>query len=176
MQCPECGHTESKVVDSRDSSDSVRRRRLCLHCSGRFTTYERVSNFRLKVLKRNGKEEAFSVEKLTRSIELACAKRSLPLGTSAQIVEEIHEDAINEGRERIETSVIGEMVLKRLKSLDNVAYLRFASVFIDFENPERFAEEASILEMDDPAGSADLQSTFMAIPGAAPGRSSTRRN
>lgn len=160
MHCPECQHAETKVVDSRVSNDSVRRRRECLYCGGRFTTYERVQNSRLKVEKRSGKLESFSTEKLMRSIEIACAKRTLPVGAIEQIVDEIHGMAVNEGREHIETGLIGEMVLNRLKSLDRVAYLRFASVYKDFDDVERFATEVSILEDADPFAS-DLQSTFL---------------
>ncbi len=175
MRCPECGHSESRVVDSRESNESVRRRRVCLHCTGRFTTYERVSNLGFKVQKRSGKQENFSVEKITRSIELACAKRSLPLGAIEQIVEDIHEGAISEGREHIETGVIGEMVLRRLKTLDSVAYLRFASVFRDFDSLERFVEEAVGLDEDD-ATDEDLQPSLLTIPGSNRERQTARQN
>lgn len=175
MHCPECQHPETKVVDSRVSDASVRRRRECLHCAGRFTTYERVHNSRLKVEKRSGKLESFSTDKLAKSIEIACAKRTLPVGAIEQIVEDIHQVAVNEGREHIESGLIGEMVLDRLKSLDQVAYLRFASVYRDFEDVERFATEVGILE-DDDRFEADLQATFLSSPVAHATRQSARRN
>ena len=175
MHCPECQHADTKVVDSRVSNDSVRRRRECLHCGGRFTTYERVHNARLKVEKRSGKLESFSTDKLMRSIEIACAKRMLPVGAIEQIVEEIHERAVNEGREHIESGLIGEMVLNRLKTLDQVAYLRFASVYKDFEDVERFTMEAGILEDADPFES-DLQTTFLSGPVSQAPRETARRN
>ena len=175
MHCPECGHPDTKVVDSRVSNDSVRRRRECLYCEGRFTTYERVYNTRLKVEKRSGKLESFSTAKLTRSIEIACAKRSLPVGAIEQIVEDIHERAVNEGREHIESGLIGEMVLNRLRSLDQVAYLRFASVYKDFEDVERFTAEASTLEAANPYES-ELQSTFLSNPVSQAARQTARRN
>ena len=175
MHCPECQHAETKVVDSRVSNDAVRRRRECLHCGGRFTTYEHVYNSRLKVEKRSGKLESFSTDKLMRSIEIACAKRMLPVGAIEQIVEEIHEMAINEGREHVESGLIGEMVLDRLKSLDRVAYLRFASVYKDFEDVERFATEVSILDDADPFAS-ELQATFLSSPASHAARQTARRN
>ncbi len=146
MHCPECGHSNSKVVDSRDSHESVRRRRECLYCGGRFTTYERVHNWRLQVAKRDGVVEPFDVGKLRRSIEVACVKRSLPVGAVNQIAKELHSQAVNGGRELIETRVIGEMVLQRLRDLDEVAYIRFASVYRGFDSPERFVEELDRLE------------------------------
>ncbi len=175
MHCPECQHADTKVVDSRVSNDSVRRRRECLHCAGRFTTYERVYNSRLKVEKRSGKLESFSTDKLMRSIEIACAKRTLPVGAIEQIVEEIHEMAVNEGREHIESGLIGEMVLNRLKTLDRVAYVRFASVYKDFEDVERFAAEVSVLEDADPFES-ELQATFLPSPVSHAARQTARRN
>ncbi len=172
MHCPECQHQETKVVDSRVSDDSVRRRRECLHCTGRFTTYERVYNSRLKVEKRNGVLEAFSTDKLMNSIELACAKRRLPVGTIEHVVQEIHEMAVNEGRNHIESRLIGEMVLDRLITLDRVAYLRFASVYKDFDDVESFATELNFLD-DTAALESELQATFLSSPTA---RSTRQRN
>lgn len=127
------------------------------------------------VAKRNGKVEPFSVDKLTRSIEIACAKRYLPVGAIDQIVEEIQQRVLSEGRERIESGVIGQMVLNQLKTLDLVAYLRFASVYKDFEDLERFANEAINLEQDrseDP----DLQGTLLPSLASSVGRQPSRRN
>ena len=141
--------------------DSVRRRRECAGCSARFTTLERVYNTRLMVEKRSGKLEDFSAEKLTRSIQIACAKRYLPVGAIDGIVEEIQQRVANEGRDRIESGVIGEMVLNELRTLDDVAYLRFASVYNDFEDSERFAAEVDLLGR---ASSEDLDLQGALLP------------
>ena len=175
MHCPDCRHPETRVLDTRVRDNSVRRRRECADCSVRFTTLERVYNTRLMVEKRSGKLEAFSSEKLTRSIQIACAKRYLPVGAIEEIVEEIQQRAVNEGRDRIESGVIGEMVLDHLKTLDDVAYLRFASVYNDFEDPERFAAEVDMLGR---AASevSDLQGTLLPSPLRPAIRYSSRRN
>lgn len=141
MDCATCGHSATRVVDSRVSSDAVRRRRCCALCGTRFTTYERVYNPRLMVEKRNGMRESFSLEKLEHSISLACAKRPLPIGAIEQLAVEVQEALADDGKEVVASSLIGEMVLLRLKVLDSVAYMRFASVYRDFNGPERFVEE-----------------------------------
>ncbi len=127
------------------------------------------------VEKRSGKVEPFAVDKLTRSIEIACAKRYLPVGAIEQIVEEIQQRALNEGRERIESGVIGQMVLNQLKELDLVAYLRFASVYKDFEDLERFANEAINLEHDR-SDDSDLQGTLLPSLASSATRQPSRRN
>ena len=146
MHCPNCRHPDTRVIETRVKDESVRRRRECNECAFRFTTLERVYNSKLMVEKRSGKLEQFSDAKLTRSIEIACAKRHLPVGAIEEIVDDIHERAFNNGRERIESGVIGQMVLNRLVSLDHVAYMRFASVYKDFDDIDRFTAEVSSLE------------------------------
>ena len=175
MHCPDCRHPDTRVVDTRVRDNSVRRRRECAECSVRFTTLERVYNTRLMVEKRSGKLEAFSAEKLTKSIQIACAKRYLPVGAIDEIVEEIQQRVVNEGRDRIESGVIGEMVLNQLRSLDDVAYLRFASVYKDFEDPERFATEVDRLGRADSEVS-DLQGALLPSPATPPIRHLPRRN
>ncbi len=175
MHCPNCRHPDTRVIDTRVRDNLVRRRRECPECAFRFTTLERVFNSRLMVDKRSGKTEPFSVDKLTRSIEIACAKRYLPVGAIEQIVEEIQQMALSEGRERIESGVIGQMVLNQLKSLDLVAYLRFASVYKDFEDLERFANEAINLEHDESEVS-DMQGTLLPSLASSAARQSSRRN
>ena len=160
MHCPDCGHPDTRVLDTRVRDESVRRRRECHECAFRFTTLERVYNSKLMVEKRNGKLEEFSAEKLTRSIELACAKRYLPVRAIEHIVEEIRARAIGDGRERIETGIIGEMVLHRLRSLDHVAYMRYASVYKDFDDLEMFTLEATSLEQAESPESR-LQGTLL---------------
>ncbi len=142
MNCAICGHTATKVIDSRESRDSVRRRRECINCHGRFTTYERAYVLRLQVQKRNGAREKFSVEKVSRSLEIACAKRPIPLGAISQMVRKIHDAIAMDGKECVNTSVIGEMALQQLMELDQVAYMRYASVYRDFTDPESFSDEA----------------------------------
>ncbi len=149
MNCTVCGHSYTKVVDSRESLNSVRRRRECLLCGGRFTTYERIHSPRLQVEKRTGRRETFSEEKLAHSLEIACVKRPIPVGSIDHIVEEIREAILVDGRECVETSLIGEMALDRLRELDKVAYLRYASVYRNFDAPESFAEEADKLESEE---------------------------
>lgn len=149
MNCTVCGHTATKVVDSRESRDSIRRRRECLLCEGRFTTYERIYNPRLQVEKRNGNREVFSREKLSRSLAIACVKRPIPLGSIDRIVDEIRDAILLDGRECVETSLVGEMALHKLRDLDDVAYMRYASVYRDFDGVDSFSQEAERLRNDD---------------------------
>ena len=176
MHCPDCRHPDTRVLDTRVRDESIRRRRACNECAFRFTTLERVYNSKLLVEKRNGKLEEFSTAKLTRSIEIACAKRYLPVRAIEETVEEIRALAMSDGRERIESGVIGEMVLNRLRSLDQVAYMRFASVYKDFDDLERFTAEATNLEQPDSEVSR-IQGTLLPSP-ASPAQLHTtaRRN
>ena len=175
MHCPTCRHLDARVIDTRVRDESVRRRRECNACSFRFTTLERVYNSKLMVAKRSGKHEEFSTEKLAKSIEIACAKRYLPVGAINQIVEEIHQQAMNDGRERIESGVIGQMVLNRLKSLDPVAYMRFASVYKDFDDLDRFTAEATSLEDTDSEDSR-FQGTLIPNPASTSEIPTAQRN
>ena len=145
MNCPFCGHTDSKVIDSRDSGDGVRRRRECANCERRFTTYERVQTRELLVAKQDGRTEAFNRDKLWTSLNKACAKRPLPTGSVDKIVEEIETQIADAGRAEVPARAIGEMVMERLKGLDRVAYIRFASVYRDFRDIETFKEEIDAL-------------------------------
>ncbi|MEE8442420.1 MAG: transcriptional regulator NrdR [Dehalococcoidia bacterium] len=141
MLCPYCGHKNSHVIDSRDAGDGIRRRRECLQCSLRFTTYERVQATALLVVKRDGRREEFNRDKMLSSVRLACAKRPLPTGAIDRAVNDIEARLQKLGRAEIPTSTIGEMVAERLKGLDRVAYIRFASVYRDFADLETFREE-----------------------------------
>ena len=129
----------------------MRRRRSCLHCNARFTTYERVYSPRFTVEKRDGTREAFSLEKLMRSISLACAKRQLHQGAIEQLAVEVRDALADDGKEKVSSSMIGEMVLLKLKQLDGVAYVRFASVYRDFDGPQEFADELADLASDLPS-------------------------
>ena len=145
MFCPFCNNDNSKVIDSRDSGDSIRRRRECLRCGLRFTTYERVQTRALLVAKRDGRREEFDREKLWASVKSACAKRPLPIGSIEKIIDEIETQLSNAGRAEIHSRSIGELVMERLRDLDRVAYIRFASVYRDFRDIESFKEEVEAL-------------------------------
>ncbi len=145
MHCPYCNHNDAKVIDSRDAEEGIRRRRECLRCGLRYTTYERVQMLALLVAKRDGRREEFNRDKLTASLLKACAKRPLPTGAIEKIVEDIEVEVQRLGRAEIRSSIIGEMVVERLKNLDRVAYIRFASVYRDFRDIETFKEEVEAL-------------------------------
>ena len=141
MRCPSCGYAESKVVDSRPSEDgaSIRRRRECLDCGRRFTTYERLGDNPLVIVKSDGSSEAYNREKLFRGVLIACAKRPISSEQIAILIDDIELELRNDMRSEIKSKDLGEMVLARLRKLDDVAYVRVASVYKDFQNIEEFA-------------------------------------
>src|SRR5215471_17939440 len=145
MKCPFCGGTESRVKDSRDTGDAIHRRRECEQCKARFSTYERVEKFHLMVIKRDQRREPFSREKLSIGLRKACEKRPLPAGEIENAVEEIEQELYRFGKQEIPTSVIGELVMKRLRHMDKIAYIRFASVYRSFGDVETMFEEISKL-------------------------------
>ena len=145
MHCPFCNHDTSKVIDSRDTGDGIRRRRECLQCGLRFTTYERVQTRALLVVKRDGRREEFDRDKLWASLTKACAKRPLPIGSIEKVVEDLESQLANLGRAEVPSRIIGEMVMERLRALDRVAYIRFASVYRGFRDIESFKEEVDAL-------------------------------
>jgi len=143
VKCPFCGSTKDKVVDSRESGlgDAIRRRRECQDCSRRFTSYERIEEIPYLVIKRDGRREAFERAKLMAGLHRACEKRPVSakaLSTLADDVEQMVQDSVDR---EVETKVIGEMVVDRLKELDKVAYVRFASVYRRFEDVQEFVAE-----------------------------------
>jgi len=142
MRCPYCGHEDSKVVDSRNAGDSIRRRRQCLDCGSRFTTYERAQSTNLLVIKRDGRREEFSREKLIAGIRKACAKRPISQDTIEELVDNIEAQLHQLGRGEVATTTIGDMVMERLRQLDGVAYIRFASVYRAFADIEEMKQEA----------------------------------
>ena len=149
MRCPACSHPESKVVDSRpaDESNAIRRRRECLKCGNRFTTYERLGDNPLVVIKADGTSQVFDGEKLYRGISIACAKRpNIPNKKKQEIIDAIEAELRNSGRSEIKSKDLGDMVLNHLKGLDDVAYIRFASVYKDFQTLEEFQEALKGLE------------------------------
>lgn len=162
MLCPFCSYTDSKVIDSRDTTEGVRRRRECLRCGLRFTTYERVQTRALMVMKQDGRREEYNRDKLWTSLTKACAKRPLATGTIEKVVDDIEGRLSNVGRAEIPSKLVGEMVMQRLKDIDRVAYIRFASVYRDFRDIESFREEIdALLEPRDLAGSPSNQLSFL---------------
>lgn len=141
MKCPYCGFTESKVVDSRDSNESVRRRRECLKCEGRFTTYEHITPVTIYVLKKDQRREEFSRRKLLSGLQKACGKRPIEPTELEKIVDEIENELIRMGKNEVQSSTIGDMVMKKLKNLDSVAYIRFASVYRQFADITELQKE-----------------------------------
>jgi len=141
MRCPFCGHSESQVKDSRPSEDgaAIRRRRLCPECGGRFTTFERVQLRELTILKRSGRRTPFERDKLARSISIATRKRPIEPERIERMISLIARQLESMGETELPSSVVGEMVMKQLKSLDDVAYVRYASVYRDFREAGEFA-------------------------------------
>jgi transcriptional repressor NrdR len=145
VNCPYCGHNDSKVIDSRDVNDGIRRRRQCLKCDSRFTTYERLQPASLFVIKKDQSREEFDREKILAGIRKACEKRPLPGDAAEKIVDDIETVLYNMGKTEIATSFIGDMVMVRLKNLDHIAYIRFASVYREFEDITMLKEEVDTL-------------------------------
>lgn len=141
MKCPACGNLESKVVDSRPSDDgsSIRRRRECLQCGRRFTTYERLGDNPLIIIKSDGSSEAYDRQKLMRGLLIACAKRPIAPEQLCALIDSIEAELRNASKSEIGSKELGDMALVRLAKLDDVAYVRFASVYKDFQNVEEFA-------------------------------------
>jgi transcriptional repressor NrdR len=150
VKCPFCSHLDDKVIDSRETrtGDLIRRRRECLKCSRRFTTYERIDEIPYMVIKKDGRRERFERQKILQGLLKACEKRPVPVSKLESIVDEA-EGFVSEAidRERT-TSEIGELLMKSLKKLDKVAYVRFASVYLDFKDVKEFMDELKGLLKD----------------------------
>ncbi len=142
MRCPFCGAEDSRVIDSRNAGDGIRRRRQCLDCGSRFTTYERAHSTNLMVIKKDGRREEFSREKLLSGIRKACAKRPVSQETIEELVDEIEAQLHRLGKGEVATSTIGDVVMERLRHLDGIAYIRFASVYRAFADIEEIKREA----------------------------------
>jgi transcriptional repressor NrdR len=145
MNCPYCGYHDSKVVDSREVNDGIRRRRQCLRCGSRFTTYERLQPASLFVIKKDERREEFNRNKLLTGIRKACEKRPLPTGTVDKLADEIEAELFRLGKVEIPSATIGDMVIERLKSLDYIAYIRFASVYREFTDITALKQAVDIL-------------------------------
>jgi len=145
MRCPYCGYDDSRVVDSRSVNDGVRRRRQCLNCDSRFTTYERVQPASFLVMKKDGRREEFDRDKLARGIRIACAKRSIANEEIERVVDRVEEELHSMGRVEVPSVTVGALVMQYLRDLDRVAYIRFASVYREFADAESFKEEVDAL-------------------------------
>lgn len=143
MRCPYCDYQESKVVDSRptDEGQVIRRRRECMNCQKRFTTYEKIEDIPIMVIKKDGTRETYIRNKLMNGIIRACQKRPVSVSQMEEIVDSIEKSLANDMEKEIKTDKIGEMVLNKLKDIDEVAYVRFASVYREFNDLETFMEE-----------------------------------
>ena|GEM_PF-52776 len=145
MNCPYCGYSEDKVIDSREAGDGIRRRRQCLKCGSRFTTYERLQPGNLFVIKKDERREEFDRDKLLTGIRKACDKRPLPTGTVDKLVDDIEAELYQLGKAEIPSAVIGDMVMERLRRLDHIAYIRFASVYREFTDITTLKQEVDTL-------------------------------
>ncbi|MGH9721616.1 MAG: transcriptional regulator NrdR [Bryobacteraceae bacterium] len=147
MTCPFCGHTEDRVIDSRESreGDSIRRRRQCLACERRFTTYERIDEVPYMVVKKDGRREKFDRQKVLTGLLKACEKRPVGMAALSAMVDELEAKVIDSPDREISTTNVGEFLMDKLKALDKVAYVRFASVYRDFQDEEAFFNELKSL-------------------------------
>jgi transcriptional repressor NrdR len=147
MRCPYCEHSESKVIDSRESKNGmcVRRRRECLSCKRRFTTYEKIEEILYMVIKKDGSRQPFDAQKLLQGMLKACEKRPVPLAKLEEVVEEVESRLMERPDKEMKASEIGLLVMNRLKALDTVAYVRFASVYREFKDVVEFKQELESL-------------------------------
>jgi transcriptional repressor NrdR len=143
MNCPFCGHREDKVIDSRESKEGeiIRRRRECLGCSKRFTTYERIDEIPYMVIKKDGRREKFDRQKVMNGLLRACEKRPIGMSKLADIIDLVESRLAETSDRELSTTDIGEMLMDRLVALDKIAYVRFASVYRDFQDEEAFLKE-----------------------------------
>jgi transcriptional repressor NrdR len=143
MTCPFCGHRQDRVIDSRESKegDVIRRRRACLKCQRRFTTYERSDEVPYMVVKRDGRREKFDRQKVLEGLIKACEKRPVPMAKLAEVVDEVESILADSPDRELSTTVIGEHLMQALRSIDKIAYVRFASVYRDFQDVEAFVTE-----------------------------------
>ena len=145
MKCPHCGYSDSKVLDSRDVDDGVRRRRQCLGCESSFTTYERIQKSSLFVVKKDKRREAFDKSKLLNGIRKAFEKRPVAARVIDQVADDIEAELYKQGKQEVSSTVIGDMVMANLKKIDQIAYIRFASVYRDFADITRLKQEVDNL-------------------------------
>ncbi len=156
MRCPYCNKSRTKVVDSRSSGEGIRRRRECKACGQRFTTHERVAPIRMMVVKADGRREEFDRDKLLAGVRKACAKRPISIEAIEELVSGVEGKLYSQGEGEVESRVIGEMVMEWLRELDDVAYVRFASVYRRFADVESLAQEIEkLIERKEREGKAE---------------------
>lgn len=145
MKCPFCGHMEDKVIDSRPTEEgsAIRRRRECIKCSSRFTTYEKIEDTPLMVIKKDGTRQIFDRNKVVNCVMKACSKRPVSLQQAEDLAHEVEQQIMNTVKREVNSSEIGELIMCHLKELDEVAYVRFASVYKQFKDVDTFMEELS---------------------------------
>ncbi len=146
MKCPYCDSEELKVTDKRPSPEGIRRRRECINCKKRFTTYEKIEREDLYVIKKDGKREKFDKQKLSNGINRAFEKRPVPKEKIDKMIKEIEEQLGKRGKKEVKSSAIGELAIKKMRKIDNVAYIRFASVYRDFQDIKDFRKELKELK------------------------------
>ena len=168
MHCPYCTFSDSKVTDSRVVENGIRRRRECQRCGLRFTTYERIQATALMVSKHDGRREEFNREKLIVGIRKACTKRPISSRTIEKMVEDVEAELQHLGQVDVPTSILGSMVMERLMKLDRVAYIRFASIYQDFQQIESFEQAVQDLREE------NTQLPLMDVPPGVPGRKRRR--
>jgi len=147
MKCPFCGEIDNKVIDSRLSKDAsvIRRRRECLICRRRFTTYEHIEEIPIMIIKKDGRREVFNREKVRSGLQKACQKRNISMNVIEEFIEELERDLREIGEKEIPASTIGEKIMKKLHELDDVAYVRFASVYREFKDVNDFVSELKLM-------------------------------
>ncbi len=152
MKCPYCGHNDSRVIDSREtdtkSGGSVRRRRECTACRQRYTTYERLEHVGLAVVKKSGEREEYDREKLWRGVKTACHRLPIPADTVENLVNEVESELFRRGASEVPSRVIGELVMARLRVLDHIAYIRYASVYLSFRSVKELQEAIDRVSAD----------------------------
>ncbi|HYE26470.1 MAG TPA: transcriptional regulator NrdR [Clostridia bacterium] len=173
MKCPFCGFAEDKVVDSRESKEgeSIRRRRECIRCEKRFTTYERIDEIPYMVVKKDGRREKFERQKVLNGLLRACEKRPVSIGKLEQIVNEAESFVIDSPERERKTSEIGELIMNRLRNIDKVAYVRFASVYLDFKDVQEFMTELQDLLRIKESKEAKSKAEALAKPAPAKAKS-----
>lgn len=156
MRCPFCGYLEDRVLDSRTVREghSIKRRRECLECARRFTTYEQIEELQVAVVKKDGRREAFDRAKILRGMQLACQKRPVSADALALLVDDLERQVYNLGRREVPAAWIGEQVIEALQRLDPVAFVRFASVYRDFQDAAQFEDIVDRLRRESPAPAA----------------------
>jgi transcriptional repressor NrdR len=147
MKCPFCANTENKVIDSRLSKEGyvIRRRRECLDCNRRFTTYERIEEMPLMIIKKDGRREEFNRDKIRTGITKACEKRNVSMNVIEDFLDDLEQELRETGKKELPSSIVGERVINKLHALDEIAYVRFASVYREFKDVNDFVQELKLM-------------------------------